>query len=358
VVVSFWATSCASYHHRVSRQFLTIAGEFTARKIGLLKPDLSRFGINFAFGRKPANDPRRNDAVQPRAGCRNVLRSWFKRWVRAALLVIAGAGPLLCARGQQAAENGSLAGSLTDLHSAPLANVTLTLRNTETGAAQYATTSHSGKYRFAALPAGEYTLIASGAEGTGRVDGIYVVSGHELQVRIAVEMKAAPVETAAQPSVRSLSSQIALERASRIRERLAAVPPVFPIATPPLPEIRIPAQALVSLPVPVAVASLGPNPAPIEPALAPAAQTATLTVVPDSSEQIEPASSSPQSRWPVVTGRASFSMRPPKTQPPATSNARARRWGSNPRSRLMARASSWHSEVRETTSRESAQPRS
>ena len=70
------------------------------------------------------------------------------------------------------------AGKLTDLHSAPLAGVTLVLRNAVTGAEARTTTAKNGLYRFDRLDAGEYTIEAESAQlGRSELDGIVVGCG-------------------------------------------------------------------------------------------------------------------------------------------------------------------------------------
>ncbi|MGC2613231.1 MAG: carboxypeptidase-like regulatory domain-containing protein, partial [Terracidiphilus sp.] len=112
-----------------------------------------------------------------------VARCWTKSLAKTALLMIAGSGTFCCAYAQQPARTGSLAGKLTDAHSSPLENVTVTLRNAATGAAVQTTTAREGRYRFSALVQGEYILIATASRGTGHVDGIYVAAGHESRVQ-------------------------------------------------------------------------------------------------------------------------------------------------------------------------------
>src|SRR3569833_3562559 len=87
---------------------------------------------------------------------------------------------------------GSLAGTLTDSHSAPLENVTVTLRNVATGAAITARTSRGGRYSFLDLAEGEYTLSASGPRGIGEVGGIEVSPGHVSRVQSAIEFAGLP----------------------------------------------------------------------------------------------------------------------------------------------------------------------
>jgi hypothetical protein len=58
-----------------------------------------------------------------------LAQNWTKPLVNVALLMIAGASAVCCARAQQALSNGAIAGTLTDIRSAPLENMTVTLRN-------------------------------------------------------------------------------------------------------------------------------------------------------------------------------------------------------------------------------------
>ncbi len=100
----------------------------------------------------------------------------------------------------QSVSSGSLAGKLTDLHSKPLAGVTVVLRNQATGAETARTiTAKNGVYRFSGLPPGEYTLDAESPQlGRGRLEGIVVDAGHEArgQTAMAFEPFPSPVLTA------------------------------------------------------------------------------------------------------------------------------------------------------------------
>lgn len=82
---------------------------------------------------------------------------------------------------------GSLAGTLTDSHSAPLKDVTITLRNAITGSAVTSKTTRGGRYSFRDLAQGEYTLAASDGRGTGEVGGIVVSPGHVSRVQTVIE---------------------------------------------------------------------------------------------------------------------------------------------------------------------------
>ena len=86
--------------------------------------------------------------------------SWTKPLVLAALLAIAAMAAVA-----QSARSGSLAGRLTDLHSAPQEGATIILRNRATGAETHAITARNGSDRFTGLEAGEYTLEAENLNG-------------------------------------------------------------------------------------------------------------------------------------------------------------------------------------------------
>ena len=103
----------------------------------------------------------------------------------AALLMGAGA-----AAAAQSAGSGSLAGKLTDLHSAPLDGAALTVRNQATGAEMRTTTAKNGTYRFNGLQPGEYTLMAVSEQlGQGSLEGILVTAGDEARVQAAMQLE-------------------------------------------------------------------------------------------------------------------------------------------------------------------------
>jgi len=105
------------------------------------------------------------------------------RWLAAFPLLGAA---LACA---QIGASGSVAGKLTDLYSKPLGGVTVTLRNTLTGAEVRTTTAKNGAYRFAGLAPGEYVLVAVSPQlGQGRLEGIEVTAGFEQHMQAAVQL--------------------------------------------------------------------------------------------------------------------------------------------------------------------------
>jgi hypothetical protein len=110
----------------------------------------------------------------------------------------------------QAPPSGSLAGRLTDLHSAPLAGVSVVLHNRATGAEVRVVTGKNGGFRIAGLEAGEYTLEADEPQmGHGRLEGILVTGGMEARVQAAMQFEAAaPSSEAVVPA--AVSSQVAV----------------------------------------------------------------------------------------------------------------------------------------------------
>jgi hypothetical protein len=93
----------------------------------------------------------------------------------------------------QSPQSGSLAGRLTDLHSAPLAGVTLVLRNQSTGAEVRTNTTKNGAFHFVSLDTGEYSLDADAANlGHGSLEGIVVTGGTESRVQAAMVFNPVP----------------------------------------------------------------------------------------------------------------------------------------------------------------------
>jgi Carboxypeptidase regulatory-like domain len=87
---------------------------------------------------------------------------------------------------------GSLAGRLTNLHSAPLAGVSVILRNQATGAQVHAITEKNGAFHFASLDAGEYTLDAISAQlGSGQLTGIHISGGMKAHLQAAIQFEPA-----------------------------------------------------------------------------------------------------------------------------------------------------------------------
>ena len=144
-----------------------------------------------------------------------------------------------------AGESGSIAGRLTDLHSAPLAGATVVVRNAATGAETRTVTAKNGSYRVGGLAAGEYTLDAESAQlGHGRLEGIYVAGGYEARVQAAMTFE--PV--AAQPVEGSANE--------------SAPPTVLPTLSAERPDAAGPAAAALAKARPAPVVSDSPVSAP------------------------------------------------------------------------------------------------
>ncbi|MGA9063192.1 MAG: carboxypeptidase regulatory-like domain-containing protein [Terracidiphilus sp.] len=150
--------------------------------------------------------------------------------------------------------SGSLAGRLTDLDSAPLAGVSVVLRNVATGAEAHTTTAKNGAFRFASLEAGEYTLEADAAQlGHGRLEGILLTGGIEARVQAAMHFEpAAPTQIAA-PSIPAASMPLT----ASVQPAIAS--PGTPAAAPAPATLLPPAATSAPLPAPnPAIVAAGP----------------------------------------------------------------------------------------------------
>lgn len=104
------------------------------------------------------------------------------------------------------AQSGALTGRLTDLHSKPLAGVSITLTNATTGLEALTITSKGGEYRFRGLVPGDYALRAEHADlGSGHLESIHIEAGHEAHVQAALAFSRVELTAHATP-------QITLER--------------------------------------------------------------------------------------------------------------------------------------------------
>jgi Carboxypeptidase regulatory-like domain len=141
----------------------------------------------------------------------------------------------------QSPQSGSLAGRLTDLHSAPLAGVTIVLRNQATGAETRTSTSKNGVFRFPSLDAASYNLDADAANlGHGRLEGIVVTGGIESRLQAAMVFDPVPprlLQASAHPQISGPPATLAT------MPRTALPPtaiPVLPYPVPPRPNPRLP----------------------------------------------------------------------------------------------------------------------
>src|SRR6266566_7669209 len=88
------------------------------------------------------------------------------RTCRLALMIATLMGLALPARAQVV---GQIQGTVTDAQGAVLPGVSMTLRNTETGAVRTTVTEGDGQYRFAGLQPGTYALKAE-LQGFATID--------------------------------------------------------------------------------------------------------------------------------------------------------------------------------------------
>ncbi len=171
--------------------------------------------------------------------------SWTKALAVVALVVAGAAGRVAVAQAPAPSAGGSIAGKLTDLRSAPLAGITVVVRNEATGVATSTTTARNGSYRFAGLDPGEYTLEAESEQlGRGRLEGIFVAAGREARVQAAMEFEpAAPssVQTASTPLIQA-SSNSAIRTASTPATHTASNSTSRATFTPP---IQIPSRPII-----------------------------------------------------------------------------------------------------------------
>ena len=147
----------------------------------------------------------------------------------------------------QTPQSGSLTGRLTNIHSAPLAGISVVLRNRATGVEVHATTGKNGAFRFASLDAGSYTLDADAAQfGHGRLEEILVTGGVESRLQAAMNFEPAP------PAL--LEASAAPPQIVRPPAPPAAVLPIIAPFTVSLP----PAQSQSLAPIAARVAPIAP----------------------------------------------------------------------------------------------------
>jgi hypothetical protein len=169
--------------------------------------------------------------------------------------------------------SGSLSGQLTNLRSAPLAGISVVLRNPATGIERHATTAKNGDFYFASLEAGEYTLDADQPQlGHGRLAGIVVSGGVESRVQAAVRFETSPsaplLATSSVPNaILPVATAAPLKTpAPAATPQIAAFtaptpPPQDNLATPAPFKLAPPSISpqIVSAPVPILVASTAPE---------------------------------------------------------------------------------------------------
>ena len=95
----------------------------------------------------------------------------------------------MCAGASAQSTLGSLTVALTDFQAKPLEDASVSLHNRATGAAAQAITSLRGTYQFAGLAPGAYTLLVTSPQlGQGSVEEVDVPAGHEVRIRVALQL--------------------------------------------------------------------------------------------------------------------------------------------------------------------------
>ena len=222
----------------------------------------------------------------------------------------------------QAPQSGSLSGRLTNLHSAPLASVSIVLRNESTGAEVRATTARNGAFRFASLDAGEYTLDADAAQlGHGRLGGILVTGGVESRVQAALNFE--PVSPALIEGAAQTQIDAPPINAAHIPLNVS-VPPNLSLAThaatgvstTPLNLLR----PALSTSAPLVVASIAAEPLNLfPPAILSAANIIRASAAPEASAQLPPPISPPPTARTQSTAAGAPAAAP--TVPPDASSS-------------------------------------
>ena len=188
-----------------------------------------------------------------------VRRSWTRPLAVAMLCGFMSMGQVVAAQAVPAESGasgagGSLAGKLTDLHSAPLDGATVVLRNEATGAEARATTARNGTYRFTGLDSGEYTLEADSAQlGTGRVEGIFVSAGHEARVQTAIQFELSlpnPIQIASH-DVQPVTPEDKVPVPAEAMQKISLPPQPLPALTRPMPETAAPSLIAILAPEPL-----------------------------------------------------------------------------------------------------------
>ncbi|HWS70690.1 MAG TPA: carboxypeptidase-like regulatory domain-containing protein, partial [Thermoanaerobaculia bacterium] len=112
----------------------------------------------------------------------------------------------------QTADTASIRGRVTDATGSPLAGVTATLEETNTGSSRAATSSSSGDYTFGTLPVGgSYRLTFSSAGFSATSHGPFVLRAGEtatLNARLAPQLSEAVTVTGTTDHVRTDSPEL------------------------------------------------------------------------------------------------------------------------------------------------------
>jgi len=100
-----------------------------------------------------------------------------------------------------AQSNSSLTGTVLDPNSRPLPGAAVTVRNEGTDAVQKATSDSQGKYSFANLPAGSYTIqVDASGFNTSKRNGVQLASGQPADISITLDLGNASEEITVEAS--------------------------------------------------------------------------------------------------------------------------------------------------------------
>jgi len=145
----------------------------------------------------------------------NMIRRWIFSFV-----LIAALAALCTPVFAQSLLSGDIAGTVTDPSGAVMPGVSVTLKSTDTGAVQTATTNPSGAYRFSLLKPGHFTVTASqpGFEKVERAIEVAVgqIVAADLQLTLGsntqtVEVLAAAPLVNTEPSMNTAFTQVEVE---------------------------------------------------------------------------------------------------------------------------------------------------
>ncbi len=216
------------------------------------------------------------------------MRNW-RTWCAIAALSLGACG-VVCAQSAaadpaplqgiqiQTPGSGSLAGRLTDLHSAPLAGVAVVLHNQATGAELRAVTAKNGGFWFAELEVGEYTLEADEPLlGHGRLEGILVTGGVEARVQAAMQFEAAAPELVEAAGPGEIATPARTAAAMPLEALATAGTPRPTTAKPVLPPVAV-SHAALSTSTPQMAAMFDAEP------------VRTMTTAPRAAEPVRPPS--------------------------------------------------------------------
>jgi len=160
------------------------------------------------------------------------------KWTKPLALIVVLAGAMQVARSQAgklpSAATCAIAGKLTDLHSQPLADARVVVRNQTTGAEAHTFTGNNGNFRFTGLEPGEYRLDADSPRwGHGRLEGILVVAGHVTRLQTAMEFGFPVVSPAPPAALAAVATPVATLPVPTSPPQAPLTAKAVPVSEPP-----------------------------------------------------------------------------------------------------------------------------